>query len=278
MKPNVLIRNETRRVFLRVTGTTVAILPNYPGSAGLEPGTILQTLAALDANKAERSEVASAAEMGTLTMDFEGVRNKVDGFGSQLEGLQTNQDDIRGDVDALTSTLQNLNIAGLDTFTVNANGNPVFTYTDGSSKTFTGVVLSRTFKGDVTAKPTGAGTMGDFYRNLNPAIDVIEWMCTTSGAAGAAVWTPRGGKVYEDMAFEFVSNDTYDYPVATARTLAAPNVFGATATVVWSYAVGTGAFNSATFPLNMVAGSVLRATVTGLAAGTKRYAALVRTA
>ena len=277
-KPNVIIYNETKQVFLDVTGTTVAVLPNYSGSEHLEPGTILQTLAALDANKAERDEVPTLTQFDEVRTNAEEARNAVDGFGAQLEGLQTGQADVRSDVDTLESTVQNLNTAGLTDLNINSANELIASYTSGDPINFGFFPALPTYKGSVTATPTSAGVQGDFYLNLNPALDIVGWLCVTSGAAGTAVFRTRGGKVYEDMAFEFVSNDTYDYPVATARTLATPNVFGAAATVAWSYAVGTGAFGAATFPLSMVAGSVLRATVTGLAAGAKRYAALARTA
>ena len=92
------------------------------------------------------------------------------------------------------------------------------------------------------------------------------------------MWTPRGGKVYEDMGpFEFTTNETYDYYVVSPRTIEQPQTSGAAASVVWSYSSNNTTFaNVTTWPLSMIAGSVLRATVTGLAAGAKRLGAAKR--
>ncbi len=280
MRPNVVIQNEAKRIYLEVSPTVLATVPLYPGSAGVTANISQnQALAQLDANKAERSEVASTTQLDVLGSSFEETRNKVDGFGGQLDGVKENQTGFGQTLNELDTKVRNFNVSALTGLGINSANELEATYEgEATPRNFGFFPAPATFKGNAVAKPTVASSQGSFYININPAIDVVLWLCTETGDATTAVWTARGGKVYEDMPFEFTANDTYDYPVATPRTVTAPQVWGALATVVWSYAVGTGAFNTAVFPLNMIAGSVLRATVTALAAGAKRYAALARTA
>ena len=182
MRPRVAVQQEVRRVALRVTGVTVAIVPNYPGSTNVPAGTWQSAITHLGDTKANVSTTATVEQLAAVQQIAEEATNTVAGFEGQLGGLQQAQTDLQAEVTILSGTLANFNIAGLDTFTLDASENPVFTYTDGATKTFTGVRIPKGYRGTATLAPTVAGAVGDFFLNVG-SLDVVGWCCTTAGNA-----------------------------------------------------------------------------------------------
>ncbi len=285
--PSLALRAQIDDVIIRIVAGTVTLIPQIPFSGGskIPPGTQNEALAYVDANFALMVNTVNPAELGVLRGQFDATREQVDNFDASLSGLEANQTGLRDDLNALTSTVSGLNTAGLSAVSLDNVGNLIFTYADGTTKNFGFFPAPRTFRGYATAKPTVSGVQGDIFFNFNPGINAVWWLCTVTGVAQGqsgtvAVWEAKGVTNYGEMVFDFDANRAYRYPTGVAGVYAAPSYYGGVtgSNVVWQYAAlpAGASWVTASFPLTMAANSILRATVSGLAAGAWGGATLQR--
>lgn len=282
--PKLIVKIQNDEQILRVGSSVLTFIPTepYAGHADVPAGTIPSAVTFLADTRALKSETATLVSYAALESQFNITRAEVDDFDAQLTGIGQNQVAIRADLEKVISDLTNLNSAGLTSQSINSSNELIFSYDNGSSKNLGFFPVDRFFKGTAGGAPTVAGTMGDLIRNTNPAVKNTTWLCTTSGAAGVAVWEPRGAPVYAPLVFDFNANGAFRYQVEAAQTVAGPNYGGTTTgvTFVWEYAAlaaGT-SWVTAVFPLAMAANSILRCTVTGIATNGWATTNLKRTA
>ena len=256
---------------------------SYPGAFDAPPGTQNETITFILDTRALKSETATRVDYDTLVGQFNDTRATVDDLGAQLGSVAQNQGGLRADVDDLDSRLADLNIAGLTSYTLNSANELVYNYSDGSTKNLGFFPADRFFKGTATSPPTGDGIQGQIYRNTNPAYKNTHWLCTVSGAAGVAVWEPRGGPDLAPIVFDFNANGVYlNFPGKVGEAYATPQYFGGVtgSNVAWKVYTNAGLTSGVTltFPYTITADlTTFEATVTGLASGTKAGARLKRT-
>ncbi len=289
--PEVAIRAQIDDVVILIGAGTLTLIPQipFPGGSNIPPGTQNEALGYVDANFALTVNTVGPAELGALRGQFDLTREQVDNFDAALEGLETNQTGLRNDLNTLDSTVQSLNTAGLSSVAVDNVGNLIFTYADGGTNNYGFFPAPRTFRGYATAKPTASGVQGDIFFNFGPALNIVWWLCTTTGVATGgtgtvAVWEARGVPDYAPMVFDFNANGVYlNFVGKVGEVYAAPTYFGVAtgSNVVWR-AYTNAALTGGTvisFPYTVTADlTTIEATVSGLAAGVKAGARLKRTA
>lgn len=275
-KSDTYVSNTSSTFVVELSEAIVPYIPPYPGSANILPGSQNVAIDRLDQIKANATQVPSLDDFALVRDSADLLRVDQDTLSGTVDAVIQDAQNILDELATVKSTVANLNAASIESVTINGSQHMIFTLSDGTMIDAGLFPYLPGYRGTASSLPVLAGVVGDWFRNLggNP----FAWVCTVAGAAGAAVWVASSRTVLEDMPFEFTKDDVYDYPVATGRTIITPRVWGAAGSTAWTYSVNGGAFTTVSWPLTMVAQSVLRVTVTGMSAGTKKYAAAERTA